>query len=531
MRLRHYQRRVVGEILDYAARNPTGRLLIVLPPGGGKTLVAATVLRELAQKRRKRGLVYVHRREIVDQHRRHLIESGIPARSVGVLMAMSPHANDSAPIQVASLGTLLRRGGPDADVVVSDEAHRDASRERRKLRAAYSRSFHVGFTGTPCRSDGRGLRDDYDDMIVAAQPSDLLKDGYIVSPRIFTVPDELLPDVRGARVRSGDYAEDDLDRAANRRAIVGGIVDNWLRRANGRRTIVFPVGIEHSLHIVDRLKSSGVAAEHLDGGMPISQRAAILAALRSGRLSVVSSVGVLNEGVDIPQVKCVVLARPTKSVVLHLQQCGRCLRPWGDGAALILDHAGNAAVLGPPDIDRSWSLDGLERVAGTGDAGPCVVCPACYCVMSAGAYECAECGGVLREPAPPVPKELDAELAAMPEGPPETTSDGDAEISRIERFAAERGFAREWAQHVAAAKLGLPPPSSVVRGVERTPGLRYFNFFGQDCTVKELCEVANCGISYSTMRDRLLVAKIRPEDAFQRRWMREPVYRQAVQRG
>ncbi len=454
MILRPYQERAVNQVLDFAERHISGRVLLVVPGGGGKTLIGATLLRLMAVEQRMRGLVWAHRRELVDGMYDHLIECGVPRSIIGVIMANDARRNPGAPVQVASVDTLHHRSKPMADMVVSDEAHRDASDGRRKLRAMYPDALHVGLTATPCRIDGRGLGNDYDHMIIVAQPSELIASGHLApSPRIFTVPDELLPDLKCVKVVGGDYDSAGLERAANRRALVGSIVDEWKRLADRRRTIVFPVGLEHSRSIVSEFRRHDVAAEHLDGETALAERRRILEELAAGTVHVVSSCGVLSEGVNVPAVKCVVMARPTKSLALMIQQASRAMRPWRGVVPTILDHAGNVVARGHglPHEDRAWSLSGDARGFG---GQPVRVCDGCGAVLHASARACHECGLVGNEPSR-VPAVIQSNLVEYKQ--PSSCEGRRAAWDDILRTANGSNAGTEWALRVYRSRFKEEP--------------------------------------------------------------------------
>lgn len=452
---RPYQAEAVQRIAAYATENIRGRLLVVCPPGGGKTLIGAIAMRLLVSEQGLRGLAWAHRRELVGQMCDHLVECGIPSEMVGVVMAGDKRYNPTAPIQVGSVDTIRHRDKPLADFVVSDEAHRDASDGRRNLRALYPDAFHLGLTATPVRLDGRGLRAEYDEMFVAAQPSELIAEGWLAAPMIYTVPTELLPDVKGVKKRGGDFAIGELEARANKRALVGNIVEHWQRLAEGRRTFVYPVGIKHSHAIVARFRAVGITAEHVDGDTP--NRDKILRRLADGSLLVVSSCGVLSEGTDIPAVKCVVSARPTASLALAIQQAGRSMRPWRGVVPLILDHSGNYTRQkhGFPHFDHHWFLSADRQKIG--NAVPTKMCDSCGLVVASGAATCPGCKVTLFEVRPMLaerPEEL--ELAVFSE------EEKRAELGRLLEFAANRGFRDGWAAEVYRAKFGEWPAAEVL---------------------------------------------------------------------
>jgi superfamily II DNA or RNA helicase len=194
---------------------------------------------------------------------------------------------------------------------------------------------------------------------------------------------------------AGDYKQDDAATAMA--PLMGDIVETWLARAGGRRTAVFCMTVEHSVSLRALFAEAGVQAEHVDGGTPLDQRAATLTRFASGDTQVLCNVQVASIGFDLPALDCIVLARPTKSLVLYLQMIGRGLRPApGKTDCLILDHSGTVHRLGFAIDERHWSLDGHADLAATKAAreaanGTDVTCPACSCVYSGGRV-CPECG-------------------------------------------------------------------------------------------------------------------------------------------
>jgi DNA repair protein RadD len=264
-------------------------------------------------------------------------------------------------VQVASIDTLHVRGVrsnamslPPADLLVFDEAHRARGRTREHLISLYPDANLIGMTATPVRGDGRGLGNIFDVIIECPQVAALIVGGYLVPSRVYAPVD---PDLRGVRTQQGDYLVGQLERRMNTDALVGDIVEHWLKYGERRRTVCFAVGVEHSVHICNEFKQAGVRAEHLDGETPITARAEILARLASRETEVVCNCMVLTEGWDCPPVGCEILARPTKQMGLFRQMIGRVLRP-ADGKpdAIILDHSGAVYRHGLPEDHIEWTL-------------------------------------------------------------------------------------------------------------------------------------------------------------------------------
>jgi superfamily II DNA or RNA helicase len=218
--------------------------------------------------------------------------------------------------------------------------------------------------------------------------------GYLVPTRVFA-PNK--PDLRDVQKVGGDYNQRQLGRTMDKPVLTGDILDHWKRLGEDRQTVGFAVSVEHSLHLRDKFREAGIVAEHLDGETPVDERAAILRRLASGETQVLWSVGVLTEGVDIPSLGCLILARPTMSEGLYLQMAGRGLRPHpGKTDVVILDHAGCTLQHGFVDDDRNWELtkDRMRKASERIDTALTVkACPKCFQVARKDARLCT-CGYV-----------------------------------------------------------------------------------------------------------------------------------------
>ena len=348
------------------------RLMINAPTGAGKTLLAAAIVK-LAVEKNRRVLFLAHRRELVDQCCNKLQDAGI--LHYGTIMAGSKRLSADAPVQVASIQTLIRRELPPADIVIIDEAHRAVSRTYLSIMANYPRAVLLGLSATPERLDGKGLDELFDDMIVVETVPRLIEQGYLVKPVGYEGPK---PDLSGVKIKRGDYDETQLAEAMDKPKLVGDLVSNWKRLAEGRLTVAFASSVDHAKHIASEFWAAGVPAAAVSGKTPKAEREAILNDWRKGYLKVVANCFVLTEGFDMPELSCAILARPTKSESLYLQMAGRVLRPFpGKSDALILDHGGCWAAHGGPHIERQWSLEGAAKRRKDQDPGTVDACDAC----------------------------------------------------------------------------------------------------------------------------------------------------------
>jgi DNA repair protein RadD len=446
VKLRPYQVASI-EAIRAAIRSGKRRVMLTVPTGGGKTLTAASVIISALAKG-KRCLFVAHRKELIDQTVAAFSRLGVT--SVGVIRAQDRRRDSSQPIQVASIQTIARRLQPDYDLVFVDEAHRsNATTYTKHVFERHAAAVIIGLSATPCRADGRPLGTHFDELIVGARYSELIEGGHIVAPLVYSTP--VLPDMSTVRTSGGDFNQEDLEAAVNRGALIGDLVAQWSKHPR-QRTVVFAVSVAHSLAIVDQFKGAGVKAEHLDGTTPEAERSAILARLEAGTTELVSNVGVLCEGWDMPSCKTLILARPTKSLGLYMQMAGRTLRPWRDVPSLVLDHGGNVDRHGLPHEDREWSL---TKKAKKGDGTPPVkACPACFAFIAACAKNCPHCGHVFVVATPKEAEPIIVDLALR-------TLDGDdAKLNFFRatyKRARDRGYKAGYVVHVYRERFGVDP--------------------------------------------------------------------------
>lgn len=371
------------------------KCLVVLPTGAGKSVIIARVaLIEWSAGRRV--IVMTHRKEIIDQIVAKLIEAGVSADEIGVIRANDDRANAAARIQVASIATLVNRKLPYADVVMIDEAHRAMADSYRRIAQCFPRAWHIGFTATPYRLDGRPLGDAYDELISTANYSGLIKAGILAEPLVYSVATEQLPDLADVRPGKGDYDLGDLGRVMNRRVLIGNMITERERSAPNHRTVIFATTIEHSHAICDEFNAAGVRTEHIDGKTAEAERERVLEALRSGQIDAVTNCDVLSEGWDMPECKCVIVARPTTSRTKHIQMTGRIFRPWNGVRPVINDHAGNVWRHDFPHADVSYGLTRRlkppSQVGGGGELERVKRCPVCGLCTTPDAAMCSACG-------------------------------------------------------------------------------------------------------------------------------------------
>jgi len=366
----------------------------------------------------------------------HLRDCGIRREDIGTIYPDSPKMDLSLPIQIASAATLLRRElYPTTDLVLLDEAHHAVADGHASILEHYLRTSVVGFTATPIRMDGRGLGDIFDHLILAAKPSELINRQLLAKPRSFSAPEEFLPDLRNIRRAMGDYVPQALEDRVNREELVGNVIEHYQQRVRGRTALVFATSILHSQNLARRFRAANIPAQHLDSMMSTIERDALVTQLRSGAVRVVTNVGILQEGFDLPRTYAVIMARPTLSLALFLQQTGRALRRYGNRQPLILDHAKNCVRFGMPEADRDFHLQPtVEREPGE---APAKVCPFCHAIIAAGCHVCPECQAQVQD-SPGSPAENQRLLTEI------ATQEKRMMEERLRAFLATKGNDPEW---------------------------------------------------------------------------------------
>lgn len=450
--LREYQREAIVRMRKLVAAGKT-RILLVKPTGSGKTITASELVR-LSHGFGNRILFVAHRLELIDQTVRTLERVGLS--DIGVIRAADPRTNAAARIQVASVQTLARRTVPDFDLVIIDEAHRAmADTYGRSIFERQKSATIIGLTATPVRTDNKPLGSLFEELVIGAKYSELIAQGHIVSPVVYSTPTKA--DLSAVRTTAGDYNLADLEQAVNQGSLIGDLYTQWAKHPR-QRTVCFAVSVAHSLSIVERFRAQGVRAEHLDGTTPEDLRRAILARLASGETELVSNVGVLCEGWDLPACKTMILARPTKSLGLYMQMAGRILRPWEDVRPIVLDHGGNVDRFGFPHEDREWSLTEKSKDKEPG-APATKVCKQCFAYVLASARVCEFCGYEFVALAPPTQRdEVDVDLECRTDVREPSEEDRIAFVVDQQDKARRYGLKPGWVWHEYKKKFGAEMP-------------------------------------------------------------------------
>lgn len=361
MELRDYQRRAIEQMRAHVLAGKRAPLLLS-PTGTGKSRMLAEVAYLHAEQGGK-PLWVAPRKELLDQARATL-------RARGLELAW-----------VRSNQELARKGAeiPPCTLIIADEGHHLAADTWGELRTARPDAIFVGASATPERGDGRGLGHIFDCLVEAISIRDAVAQGYLARPEVLR-PERLL----------------DPNELAQHP------VDAYCEHAAGTSAVVFASSVQQALQYACAFRDRGVTAAPVWGDMPVRAREEAFASFASGETKVLTNAALAVEGVDIPRVETVILARRFGTAGGMLQAVGRGLRPFpGKSRCLVLDLVGLTHEFGEPDDERTWHLEG-KAARRAGDDIDVRFCPCCGSPVVG--KECEVCGhaGEMRHRPPKV---------------------------------------------------------------------------------------------------------------------------------
>lgn len=457
--LREYQRDSL-EALRRGIRQGMLAQMLMLCTGAGKTTIASAMKAGCVDKG-KRAFFIVDTLELIEQAVNRFIADGL---EVGVIQSQHELTDYSKPVQVASIQTLRKRWDKIAehlkpDLVVIDEAHVlhqahiDIINECKHKRIPV-----IGLSATPFRP---GLGNVFDGLVVGATVAQLTAAEFLVPVRAYA---PYVPDMKGVETKGdGDWKEDSLAELMGDAKLVGDVVETWCKLAEGRQTLAFAANVAHSKALLQAFQKAHIPAAHIDGYMPQEQRAHYIDLYRKGVIKVLCNVAVLTKGFDAPETSCIILARPTRSLMLHCQILGRGLRiADGKKDCIVLDHAGNCIRNGLPadelptelDTENSRKSDRKQRSKEKLEKEPT---PCIRCSFLKQSHTCPACG--FKPERAEMLETADGDLVEMKTGKKRqfTTAEKQAVYAQLLGYAKGKGYSDGWAYHKCREYCGTAP--------------------------------------------------------------------------
>ena len=287
-----------------------------------------------------RVMFLIHRREVLDQ----------------AIKTFKNQEVNSDFLTAGMVQTLTRRVDrlPVPDVILVDEAHHALAKSYQNILNRFPNAIILLFTATPHRTGRQQLDQIADDIIVGQSIHRLTEQGFLAPFKYFQPPGKKKKKVL-KRGSTGDYTAESMQEAMSTK-IFGHIVKQYKRIAKGIQAVVYTYSVDSAIKIATEFNSAGISAIEVDGTTTKEKRDRAVRKFRDQEIKILVNVNLFTEGVDLPNVDCVIMARPTASLALYLQFSMRCLNPREGKTAIIIDHANNFKKFGYPDDDRDWKL-------------------------------------------------------------------------------------------------------------------------------------------------------------------------------
>lgn len=425
MKLRDYQQKFISDVRREFA-NGVKKVCGVAPCGAGKTVIAAFLVKS-SVIRKKRTIFFVHRKELIEQTSKTFAQLNIRHGIISADFEFQPEI----PVQIASIQTLINRldNVPAPDFLICDECHHILANTYKKIINHWKEAYLLGLTATPLRMGGIRLGDVFQSMVLAQTTADLICMGNLTNFRYFA-PDLKLS-LEKLHVKRGDYVNAESAKLMSNYQVVCDIVNEYKKHAKGKSAICYCVNIEHSKLVAQQFINAGITAAQCDGTTPKKERQQLVEDFRRGKIKILCNAELFGEGFDVPNMDAVILARPTKSLTVFIQQAMRPLRPDPNNpnkVALIIDCVNNFSSFGLPSQKRNWSLDPNEKKES--GVAPMKICPECSEVVPAATKIC-NCGYEFEFEEKPVLESVTSEIPSS--------------FQYYLNIANQRGYKKQWA--------------------------------------------------------------------------------------
>ncbi|MGO1442566.1 MAG: DEAD/DEAH box helicase family protein [Lactobacillus delbrueckii] len=381
-KLRGYQQELIDRIRQSLA-NGHHHIIVQSPPRTGKTVVMA----EIAKRSTDRGnavCFIVHRKEVLEQAKATFQEQGVDPNllEAGMVQSLTRHVDTmQAP-----------------EVILIDEAHHALANSYTRILEAFPQAYVLLFTATPVRTGRNQLDQIADDIIVGKSIKELTEQGFLAPFKYYAAKEKDVDDKKLRRSSTGDYVTASIEEAVSHK-IYSHTVDEYLDKAGGKQAVVYTYSVEAANHLADEFNSRGITAAAIDATTPAQVRDTAVKKFRDQQLKVLVNVNLFTEGIDLPNVDCAIMVRPTMSLALYMQFSMRCLNPRPGKVATIIDQVGNWERFGLPNTDRDWKAlaKSKAKAAKSLKRGKIQViqCPDCFGVVERKEVEnntCPECG-------------------------------------------------------------------------------------------------------------------------------------------
>ena len=305
----------------------TKKMLLHLPTGSGKTVIASIIIDELLKKNSDLKILFIaHRCEILNQTLAKINQQS-PHIKAAIEQGERKTTGDESVI-IASVQSIVRRKSnfnpSEFSVIICDECHRSLASTWIDVLKFFSKSNPtlIGLTATPRRSDGRSAINLFGEIAYSIEQTELQDLGFLSPIKYFSTKANLNLD--NLAMTAGDFQVNSLSNKMMLPDIRKLTIDAWKEKAQWKKTIVFCASVKHALALCEDFMEMGVNARALHGHS--KDREETLKEFKEGKIKVLLNYNILTEGYDEPSIECVLLARPTTSPLVYNQCLGRGLR-------------------------------------------------------------------------------------------------------------------------------------------------------------------------------------------------------------
>lgn len=339
------------------------RIIVQQPPRTGKTVIMAEIARRTTAKG-NHIMFLIHRKEVLSQAMTTFKQQNVKMNlaTMGMVQSLTRHVSELTAPQL----------------IFVDEAHHALAKSYRRILDIFPNAYVLYFTATPIRTGHDQLDQIADDIIVGKSIQWLTEHHFLAPFHYYGLGDI---DRSKLRKQNGDYSSSSMDEALSHQ-IYGHIVEQYQRLASGKQAVVYCHSIGSAKKVTEQFRKANITAEEIDGNTDQTIRDKLVQQFRDQQLIILVNVNLFTEGVDLPNVDCVIMARPTSSLALYLQFSMRCLNPRKGKTAIIIDHVDNFLNFGLPDNDRDWKqaiVTKDKRKTANSDNGPALAqCSYCF---------------------------------------------------------------------------------------------------------------------------------------------------------
>jgi len=437
IKLRPYQEDYIKALRDSFSKG-NKRIVLCAPTGSGKTVMFSFMVKS-ASERQKRCLILTDRKELFSQSNGSLKKLGVQTD----LIKPNENVKFESLVTVAMLQTINRRRNKleyihflsTIDLLIIDEAHKQSFDW--VFEFLKKDCFVIGATATPFRDGNqREMKEFYNSIIQVIDTQDLIDNGSLNQCKTFGVP----VDLKGIKTKGGDYDQQQMGNKFTEMKLYHNVYENYVRIANGKKTIVFCPNVDSSRVLVEDWKFMGLNAKHVDCYMNDNERNDVIDWFKETPGAIISNYGILTTGFDVPDIECVILYRATKSLPLFLQMVGRGSR-LSDGKQnfILLDFGNNIQSHGFWEDRRVWSLEKKKKREKVG-LKSVKSCPKCSFIVPTKVTECPNCGHKWKQKQDKIKETID--LIELLKKPKSTLS-----IVELMQIQQAKGYKKAWIYH------------------------------------------------------------------------------------